>query len=387
MPSKTALPRALLPALLLASRGLAYSIVAHQNSLCTQTLQLTSAGTEVANSELDMSVSITDWDNGAGYFYDELDFPGNVTTSGSAVGTGSANVYWAVGEDPDPGCQLILMKDNGQGWQTINPLPGSLVLRVSTAGCYYSSLSPKEGVITSYCCGDDCTRVELESNGGNPTKRDVVPAAEAEQEEKKRAAPALSNAARAGDAVRRLRTRDDAPECTIVDNENLFDFQTSGVQLAVTQPQHCDTGPGTCQHTVHISADASTAVSASSSQSWTVTGGASISVKAGVDFIVDAEVTGELSVSIAQGWTNETGTTVTTGTTNGTTQQLVQQVGTNGYLSFTPLYNCWQGDASCGADADGNEILVSDMAFCQPATDGSGKLSGQYNMVYVDHIA
>ncbi|CAJ2512667.1 Uu.00g007860.m01.CDS01 [Anthostomella pinea] len=392
--------KAVIPALLAFPATIATAgFTAFKDSQCTQPLKIISDGEEVVNNTLQTDRSIMDWTDAAGRWYDAMEYS-NATLSGSMSGTGSANVYWSVG-DLDPGCQLILMKDVEQAWQTINPLPGNLILSVAMPGCYYSSLVPQEGLITSFCCGnDDCERVQLESNGGSQKRsvdkvavdeRYLVDPAQEKADIAKRAP--ISNAGRAVDYVKAARRfisgdplvkRDDVPECTISGDPG-SPYYTSGIQRSVTQPETCDTGPGTCSHSVSVSTEASTALSKSSSSSWTVTGGGSVSVDAGVDFIVDTKVTTTLSFSVAKAWSNETGTTLTTGTTNGTTQTLVQQVGTTAFLSFTPQYECWQSDATCGQDADGNDIVVQGVDFCQPLTGGDGKLSGTYSVVYISN--
>jgi hypothetical protein len=174
-----------------------------------------------------------------------------------------------------------------------------------------------------------------------------------------------------------------APACTIVGEPKKIGV-TTGQQRIVTDPQSCDTGPGTCAHTVSVSFQASTALSHSKSSSWTATGGVAVGVNVGISFIADAKVDTTLSTSLAKAWGEDTGTTVTTGWSNSTSQTIVQQVGTHAMLTFTPYYVCWRGDASCGEDQDGNEIKVEGMDFCQPSMKGTGnEVMGFYSVVYL----
>lgn len=173
------------------------------------------------------------------------------------------------------------------------------------------------------------------------------------------------------------------PSCTIVGEVQNIGI-TTGQQRIVTDPQSCDTGPGTCTHTVAVTFEASTALSHSQSSSWTVTGGTSVGVSAGINFLAQGTVETTLTASVGHAWGQETGTTITTGWSNSTSQTIVQQVGTHAMLTFTPYYTCWKGDASCGLDAAGNEIKITDMEFCQPSLkqDG-GDIIGTYGVVYL----
>jgi hypothetical protein len=109
-----------------------------------------------------------------------------------------------------------------------------------------------------------------------------------------------------------------------------------------------------------------------------------VGVSAGITFIADGKVEGSFTTSLAKGWAEDTGTTVTTGWSNTTQQSVVQQVGTMATLTFTPWYVCWKGDAECGKDEKGNEIKIEGMEFCQPSLrgEGSNEVLGKYSIVY-----
>jgi hypothetical protein len=121
------------------------------------------------------------------------------------------------------------------------------------------------------------------------------------------------------------------------------------------------------------------------SSSWTVTGGVSVGVSAGISFITEGKVDTSLMASLAKAWSEDTGTTVTTVWSNSTQQSLVQQVGTFAMLTFTPWYVCWKGNAECGKDEGGNDIKIEGMEFCQPSLrgDGSSEVLGKYSVVYI----
>lgn len=146
-------------------------------------------------------------------------------------------------------------------------------------------MQPGDTLITSYCCGsEECNKVNIEYNG-NSQKRDLTEAHSIEvRETSTTKRSALSNAARAADVVNNKQDaardialkRDDAPKCTIT-KKTQGPFYSSGPQRSVTQPERCDTGPASCSHTVSVSTDASTAISNSRTETWTLTGGVSVS--------------------------------------------------------------------------------------------------------------
>lgn len=170
------------------------------------------------------------------------------------------------------------------------------------------------------------------------------------------------------------------PKCKIIGPARER-FNTRGAQRVASQLQTCDTGY--CTHQFSVTVTASTALTHSRSFSWTATDGTTVGVVAGVDFIGEGKVTTDFSMSLAQAWMEDTGSTITTSLSNTTQQTITQQTGTRAFLSFIPEYACWKGDADCGKDKDGEEIEVREMAFCQPLMDG-GLLSGSWIMVYVD---
>ncbi|KAF2463427.1 uncharacterized protein BDR25DRAFT_319952 [Lindgomyces ingoldianus] len=384
----------------------------------------------------------------AGHWYPNLSFQGaNLAGTLNGTGSNNVYWKVPKADDTCTFVLMKQKHDKAAGWKTLTPLPGQVALLARDEGCYYTAvnrcelttLEDFEGLITSFCCGDgDCAAVHMGAN------LFITPNAPAEKEKRS----PLSLTAAASRTVRNAAPRevDDlpwspatdipaskfynggiyaiarrsfwhhivnifkpsapaapspppvpsqpppppppppaptTPSCKIVGDPKKVGV-TTGKQRIVTDPQSCDTGPGTCSHTVSVSFQASTALSHSNSASWTVTGGMTVGVSAGVDFIAEGSVKTDLSMSLAHAWTEDTGTTVTTGWSNTTSQQIVQQVGTHAFLSFTPFYVCWKGDASCGNDDAGNEILIKGMDFCQPSLkEGGSEVVGEYSVVYM----
>ncbi|OTA55577.1 hypothetical protein K449DRAFT_452470 [Hypoxylon sp. EC38] len=322
--------------------------IAHQEKGCGTQLDLWSDGEKVPNNTLIIDRSITDWDHAAGRTYDNVTFPSAKPTGQTDQDAGTQFVYWKVGQ-PDPGCQLILMQDTKLGWQVLNKLPGDEILRVSQEGCYYTALTPNEGLITSFCCGyDDCGIAEVEVQ--KPSAKDSA------------------------DGV--------APECKLTRLETTPTIE-AGTQIAITRPQTCEAEPA-CTHSITQSHSIGAAVSHSQSYTWTTETGVSVSFEAGVDFIEDFKVTTGITASIGQSWMDETGTTLTETNVTTTEEGGRQEAGTVAFYSFTPAYECRKGDVSCGKDKDGNEVVLEGLNFCTPRpSSADGGPSGVFRMVYI----
>ncbi|KAF1999092.1 hypothetical protein P154DRAFT_601883 [Amniculicola lignicola CBS 123094] len=480
--------------IILPTLTLGASFKAYKNSQCTDELKIKSNQQEIAGGELQIDTAIKDWEgeNGpAGRWYDKMSYEG-ATASGTINGTGGNNVYWKT-SDAEQGCTHVLMKQThgpGEGWKTLTPLPGQIAIISKNEGCYYSSLNNFQGLISSFCCGEeDCAAVHMGANlflkrdmadydaplansfaASRAIRRDVPSEpqgpdglhwapADASSPEKfnnhdgrsfelsepteRRAPFAIRGVARVPenepsldnfeDEIDAVSKRDSSlpwiedmmfgpseeedkpsehpqdqpppppppqeshpapppppapepvvPGCKLVDGWSKTGV-TTGAQRIVTDPQNCDTGPGVCQHTVSVSSQASTSLSSGKSSTWTLTGGLTVGLSAQVDIIIaEGTVKGDLSASLAKAWGEDTGTSLTTGWSNSTSQTIVQQVGTKAMLTFTPFFICWKGSATCGNDKDGKEIRVDDMDFCQPSTKNSGnELVGTYSVVYL----
>jgi hypothetical protein len=189
-------------------------------------------------------------------------------------------------------------------------------------------------------------------------------------------APTPSINERATEINERTVTSSSGVSCKVLNVQYAPGGMTSGPQTAVTVPQTC-TGSTGCSNSVTLQFQVQTAVT---TQSNTVsdTGTLSESIKAGVDFIVDAESTTTLSVAIGYAWQSQTSYQITKSNMTGITQLITQQVGTTAFLSFTPTYHCWKGDVQRGS------VILTDTNYCVPATSGTNEIpSGHYTMVYI----
>ncbi|KAF2190561.1 hypothetical protein K469DRAFT_697808 [Zopfia rhizophila CBS 207.26] len=222
------------------------------------------------------------------------------------------------------------MKDEEQGWQVLNTLPGNLIIHATKAGCYYSSLTRDETV---------------------KKEEERLPA---------------SNVARAAQAVKEKRK--------VIFNNSLPDVPTCwnaslvrNISLAVRNEQSPTSKAAILAQEPVPTQFLSQLKPARLFPSPNPSPGRSLGV---------------CRASIGVTFTSETRTTITTSSTKGSSQTVIQQVGTNAFLAFTPTYECWQGDANCGKDDKGNNIFVPNVDFCQPAMTDD-KLSGKHNMVYI----
>ncbi|KAI2611912.1 hypothetical protein GGR54DRAFT_632717 [Hypoxylon sp. NC1633] len=324
---------------------------AYKEKTCTEKLDIWSEGVPVPDSKLVINHSITDWfSHAGGHYYDNLTFPGAMATGDFNTDAGTQFVYWKA-DEPDIGCQFILMKGTPRGWQILNNMPGDEILRVSNEGCYYTALSPNDDVITSYCCGrDDCAMAEVEIQSSVSQNQDIVQGG-------------------------------NPPSCIVKNSYSATPTIQDGKQIAVTRPQTCEAPPA-CTHSITQSRMFSTAIAHFQSFTWTTEEGVEVSIESGVDFIVDSKVSMAMSLNIAQSWMDETGTTITQTNITAAAEAGRQEAGTVAFYSFTPQYDCWEGDVSCGKDKDGNEKVLENISFCQPRLATTGDPAGIFRMVY-----
>ncbi|KAI0380578.1 hypothetical protein F5Y04DRAFT_289286 [Hypomontagnella monticulosa] len=307
-----------------------------------------SDGVAIENNALLIDRSITDWASHAGgRYYDNMTFPAANATGDFDQDAGVQFAYFKV-EEPDPGCQHILMRDSERGWQILTKMPGIEILRASRAGCYYTPLNQMDNLITSYCCGSgDCAAANVEQVQVDPMDK-------------------VDNG--------------DPPSCTVRNVYNDVPTVTNGEQIAITNPQTCE-APPTCTHTISNSRMIATAISHTQSYTWTTSTGTDVSIQAGIDMLT---TTTTMTYSLAQAWMDETGTTYTQTNVTSTEEGGRQEMGTMAFYSFTPAYNCWTGDVACGDDSDGNEKILTGVSFCQPIpSTAQGGTYGIYNMVYI----
>ncbi|KAI1205209.1 uncharacterized protein F4807DRAFT_464866 [Annulohypoxylon truncatum] len=315
-----------------------------------QKLDVWSDGVTVPDSTLRTDYSIKDWNSHAGgHYYENLTFSEAVKTNHTLDEAPIQVVWWKL-EEVDRTCQYVIMKDSPRGWQVLNKLPGDEIVRASREGCYYSALRPGDNLITSFCCGqDDCAIVEIEKQHVTNPKD---------------------------------TTTGEAPKCSIVNSYSSTPTVEDGPQIGITRSQGCEAPPA-CSHSVSESQSFSTAVSHFQSYTWTSETGFEATFESGVDFLVDDRSHAGISYSIGQSFMDETGTTLTVGNITSSSEGSRQVPGTYAFYSFTPQYNCWKADVSCGKDKDGNEMILKDVNFCQPIISTSGDAAGTFRMVYV----
>ncbi|KAI0110293.1 hypothetical protein F4814DRAFT_398637 [Daldinia grandis] len=323
------------------------NFAAYKEKSCSEPLEIWTDGMIIQDSKLLIDHSIKErGDFNGGHAYNNITFPAAPATGDFEQDAGTQFVYWKV-EQPDPTCQLILMKDTPREWQSLSQMPGDEILRVAEEGCYYTALNPNVDLITSFCCGrDDCAIAEIEVQYHSPVNS----------------------------------VSGDAPNCTIKSYDATPTVE-DGQQIAVTRPQTCE-APPTCTHSITLSKMVSTAVSHFQSYSWTTEEGVDVNIDAGVDFIVDSKLSAGISFSIAQGWMDETGTTLTQSNITASSEAGRQEAGTIAFYAFTPQYDCWKGDVSCGYDNNGNEVVLEGVSFCQPRIASTGDPAGLFRMVY-----
>ncbi|KAI0882992.1 uncharacterized protein GGS22DRAFT_190967 [Annulohypoxylon maeteangense] len=315
-----------------------------------QKLDIWSDGVPVPDSTLRTDYSIKDWDSHAGgHYYENLTFSEAAKTNHTLDQQPIQVVWWKL-QEADPTCQYIIMKDSPRGWQVLNKLPGDEIIRADREGCYYSALRPGDSLITSFCCGhDDCAIAEIE---------------------KKPAANPQNTAT------------GEAPKCSLINSYSSTPTVEDGPQIGVTRAQGCEAPPA-CTHSVSESQSFSTAVSYFRSYTWTTQTGVEVGFTSGVDFLADAKSNVDITTSIAQSFMDETGTALTVGNITTSSEGSRQVPGTFAFYSFTPQYNCWKGDVSCGKDQDGEEKILKGINFCQPMMSTSGDAAGTFRMVYI----
>ncbi|KAF2726948.1 hypothetical protein EJ04DRAFT_557696, partial [Polyplosphaeria fusca] len=146
--------------------------IAYKDADCSKKLTIKSDGTEVPDSKLLSDHSLMDTSFAGAHWYDNMDW-GDASSTGDS-GTGSRNVWFKPDPSQDATCEYVLMRDISQGWGYINPLPGQLVLRAPEEDCVYAPMLPGQGIGSSYCCGSDCDRIQVEFNSdGDLQKRGI----------------------------------------------------------------------------------------------------------------------------------------------------------------------------------------------------------------------
>ncbi|KAI1133991.1 hypothetical protein F5Y05DRAFT_423000 [Hypoxylon sp. FL0543] len=325
-----------------------HGFIAHKEKGCNTQMDIRSNGVPVKNNTLIIDRAITDWDHGAGRTYANMSYPSATATGDYSKDAGTFFVYWKV-DQPDPGCQFILMEGSIFGWKALSQLPGYEMLRVSQEGCYYTSVRPDMPLITSYCCGyDDCAIAEVEVQRPPPKET----------------------------------TGDELPDCAVRGYATEATIQ-NGRQIAITKPQTCEADPS-CTHSISQSYSIGVAVSSSQSYTWTTDRGYDVGFDAGVDFIEDFTIRGSLSTRISEAWAHEVGYSVTETNVTTTDEGGRQEAGTVAFYSFTPRYECHKVDFVCGKDIYGYDKYLEGIDICEPQEPNPGwGANGMFRMVYI----
>lgn len=189
-----------------------------------------------------------------------------------------------------------------------------------------------------------------------------------------RAAKAVADKSKRDSSTPVLAARDSS--CTPVSLSD--EFPQAGNQVIATQSQTC-TQSG-CSFAVSFQYSASTTLTTDTTTDITNTVGASVSVEAGENLLIEsASVTAEASWDIAVGTSTSTGTQITNGTSITITNTIIQPQGSTGFVSFTPSYSCRTFYSDCGHG-------VSDNLFtqCEPSMVGNLEINGELLYVATD---
>lgn len=147
----------------------------------------------------------------------------------------------------------------------------------------------------------------------------------------------------------------------------------------VSSVQTCTTA--TCSFSVSRGVTVSTSLTSTSEQTITNGFGTSISVKTGLNFIVDFEASASIEYNFAKAITKSQSQSVMNSTAVTVTNNVGQQLGTTAFVTFTPTYLCYFAKVDCGAGPSDS------FSLCQPQLTENGDkgktLQGDYNVVYI----
>jgi Tfp pilus assembly protein FimT len=160
----------------------------------------------------------------------------------------------------------------------------------------------------------------------------------------------------------RLERKVKKDTCTTSNKEDLGEFQ--GFQIAIS-------GSLACQDTACNSAQAygvsvTSTLTVDRSQTVTDTGGYTYTFTTRAD-VLGVEVTSSHSASYShsKAITEGTSTAVANGTTYTVTYTIGPNAGSNGFITFTPGYNCYKADVDCTISGK-----VQGETQCNPVTGG-----------------
>jgi len=314
-------------------------------------------------------------------------FPGAEATTG-----GGWNVYWSIPQ-PASGCRYQVMLPFRQASGTVGYPGGNEIINVGRQGCYFGNIPTDSDVYLSYCCGSaDCQKASLNSTSllSNPLNRKRRSVEErrgsaatlntetVEQSPKVEARDVSARnggslASRASNLLSRFwyEPGPQAPNVTCKVIEPGQPYSRAGQQIVVASSEVCAQSP--CSVAVQYTISYSTTATSQKTDTFTTSAGVSVSLKAGVDFIADAEMTTTVSAEISNAISKATGKDVMHGNSTSVTNTVSLSLGNRGSVTFTPVYQCITGPLDCGNGTSGP------IDFCQPDLSGiNGSPAGDY---------
>ncbi|KAG9235147.1 hypothetical protein BJ875DRAFT_440604 [Amylocarpus encephaloides] len=332
-------------------------------------------------------------------------------TSAPANGIGDW-VYWDVG-DVGHDCNHVIMLpyagNVGHGAMAFDQPPGNVIVAANKRGCHFTQIPASTTLYTTFCCGSQCQHFVGDSPDGRKTDKrseelvtePVVKPRTVEVPMKKDVTALLdlptrhtgSLAARAAALTspnpaslqRREQCRSDDEacmekvwaSCQIDKGES---SATAGLQVAVSNIQKATAGPGVGSSSISASRSFTIGTSFSSSvgESTSIGVGVSVGITAGVAFPVEATSTVTLSSSFTKEFNKQTTNESNESKQTSVTYTSSMVPGTQGFLSFTPYYNCYSPTIQCGESK-----MWGYFSICYPQLGNDGAVKGEYSIVIV----
>ena len=146
-------------------------------------------------------------------------------------------------------------------------------------------------------------------------------------------------------------------------------YTKAAPQLKLTGNQVCNT-VDPCTRTIQNSIEVSRSITNEKSTTLTTTAGVSVSVEAGLDFLVDAKSTVTASFEVSQAVEQSVSETDGTTVTATVSETFSQPPGTTGYIWFTPTLNCAKFTVNC------NDVPI-ELEKCDPKVLPGGMQDGE----------
>ncbi|CAG8976202.1 hypothetical protein HYALB_00011133 [Hymenoscyphus albidus] len=296
--------------------------------------------------------------------------------------------------------------DNGIGnwvrcnWMWMAPdamqAPGKVILTAAQEGCVFTQLPVSATLWATFCCGGQCNHFtgsapDPRPAGEKPHKREEITTNCKRPQKKNIPATTDMVAAKMGSLAARaaLQKRD---RCDIHDKECADKFWkgckidpetptlAAGFQVAVSQIQSAAAGPGAGDSTItaSIAFTVGTSTSFTQGSSSSSTQGLEVSVEGGVSFPVEAKTTVSASLIFTEEINQSTSHEQNESKQETVIQTLAQVLGTTGFQSYTPYYNCYMPYIDCGMEKGTGKVNV-----CYPAYDNKGQIRGEFAIVTV----